>query len=34
VVADGTHAELLATEPRYATVLAQHDRLLRTEGAL
>ena len=37
VVADGTHAELLATEPRYAEVLAQTDvgrqLLLRTEGA-
>ena len=37
VVADGTHAELLATEPRYAEVLAQTDvgrqLLLRAEGA-
>ena len=37
VVADGTHAELLATEPRYAQVLAQTDAggelLVRTEGA-
>jgi ATP-binding cassette, subfamily B, bacterial len=36
VVADGTHAELLATEPRYAQVLAQTDAdgelLVRTEG--
>jgi ATP-binding cassette subfamily B protein len=34
VAADGTHAELLATEPRYAAVLAQRDHLIRTEGAL
>ena len=37
VLADGTHAELLATEPRYAEVLAQTDAggelLVRTEGA-
>ena len=37
VFADGTHAELLATEPRYAEVLAQTDAggdlLVRAEGA-
>ena len=37
VTADGTHAELLATEPRYAQVLAQSDTsgplLVRTRGA-
>ena len=25
VVADGTHADLLATEPRYAAILTQTD---------
>jgi ATP-binding cassette subfamily B protein len=38
VVADGTHAELLASEPRYAEVLAQaeadEDLLAATEGAI
>ncbi len=32
VVADGTHAELLATTPLYAEVLAQADDVERTEA--